>query len=460
MRRVLAESDSSRIVAARGIARWLGGYLYLRRSLPQIDGTVAVAGLSAPVEIIRDADAIPHIFAATKPTRCSASATCTRRIGCGRWSSSGGSATAGCRRSSARRRVPQDRFLRTVGFGRAAQSGVGRDARLGAAADRRVRRRRQRVHRDASRQRAAAGVHAAALRARAVDRRRRPRLGEDDGVGPERELFARAAAPRPRCARSARSGWRSCCRRIRDDGLEHPGGRRRQRCRLATAAADGQLGEASRLPARPARRCRPRVLVRTRSRERCPAATPPCATSCSAARRPKALGSNNWVVDGTLTASGKPLLANDPHLGTQAAVDLVSRAHVGRRLRGDRRDAARARRRSRSAATASSPGARPTSPPTSRISIASGSTRRGTLRRVPRRAGAAARSSRKRSASRAREPVQLDVRVTRHGPLVSDAINANNAASTASRSRAPLEPLAFRWTALDADDRRSRRSCS
>ena len=33
--------------------------------------------------------------------------------------------------------------------------------------------------------------------------------------------------------------------------------------------------------------------------------------------RTEALGSNNWVVDGTLTASGKPLLANDPHLGTR-----------------------------------------------------------------------------------------------------------------------------------------------
>ena len=54
---------------------------------------------------------------------------------------------------------------------------------------------------------------------------------------------------------------------------------------------------------------------------------------------------------------------------------LVSRAHLGRRLRRHRRDASRARRPSRSAATASSPGARPTSPPTSRISIASGSTR-------------------------------------------------------------------------------------
>src|ERR1700736_4733613 len=31
----------------------------------------------------------------------------------------------------------------------------------------------------------------------------------------------------------------------------------------------------------------------------------------------EALGSNNWVVDGTLTATGKPLLANDPHLATR-----------------------------------------------------------------------------------------------------------------------------------------------
>src|SRR5262249_44834945 len=30
-----------------------------------------------------------------------------------------------------------------------------------------------------------------------------------------------------------------------------------------------------------------------------------------------ALGSNNWVVDGAMTASGKPLLANDPHLDAQ-----------------------------------------------------------------------------------------------------------------------------------------------
>jgi penicillin G amidase len=48
--------------------------------------------------------------------------------------------------------------------------------------------------------------------------------------------------------------------------------------------------------------------------------------------------------------------------------------------------------------------------------------------------------------------VQLNVRVTRHGPLVSDAINANNAESKTTPKPQPIEPLAFRWTALDPDD--------
>ncbi|MBL8166067.1 MAG: penicillin acylase family protein [Anaerolineae bacterium] len=34
-------------------------------------------------------------------------------------------------------------------------------------------------------------------------------------------------------------------------------------------------------------------------------------------RENHSLGSNNWVISGDLTASGKPLLANDPHLGIQ-----------------------------------------------------------------------------------------------------------------------------------------------
>ena len=51
-----------------------------------------------------------------------------------------------------------------------------------------------------------------------------------------------------------------------------------------------------------------------------------------------------------------------------------------------------------------------------------------------------------------RAPVRVDVRVTRHGPLISDALNAINAELKTGPKPPPLEPLAFRWTALDADD--------
>src|SRR5258708_26658958 len=48
--------------------------------------------------------------------------------------------------------------------------------------------------------------------------------------------------------------------------------------------------------------------------------------------------------------------------------------------------------------------------------------------------------------------MNIEVRVSRHGPFVSDAINAANAEVRRGPKPPPIEPLAFRWTALDADD--------
>ena len=43
-----------------------GGFLYLtRRPFPHIDGRLRLAGLNAPVSIIRDTFGIPHIYAST-----------------------------------------------------------------------------------------------------------------------------------------------------------------------------------------------------------------------------------------------------------------------------------------------------------------------------------------------------------------------------------------------------------
>ena len=51
------------------VAAFIGGRFWTRKamhdSLPQIDGTVAIAGLSAPVTVQRDAHGVPHIHAAT-----------------------------------------------------------------------------------------------------------------------------------------------------------------------------------------------------------------------------------------------------------------------------------------------------------------------------------------------------------------------------------------------------------
>ena len=40
-----------------------GGWLWLRTSLPQVDGTVKLLGLAAPVDVTRDVYGVPHIRA-------------------------------------------------------------------------------------------------------------------------------------------------------------------------------------------------------------------------------------------------------------------------------------------------------------------------------------------------------------------------------------------------------------
>jgi penicillin amidase len=45
------------------LALALGAFLHLRRSLPQTEGEIRLTGGEAPVEILRDAHGIPHIYA-------------------------------------------------------------------------------------------------------------------------------------------------------------------------------------------------------------------------------------------------------------------------------------------------------------------------------------------------------------------------------------------------------------
>jgi penicillin amidase len=99
----------------------LGGYLFLRRSLPVTNGTVRLAGPQAPIDVVRDAHGVPYIYAQNDLDAYFAlgyvhaqdrlwQMEVQRRIGAGRLSEILGEAT-----------IQTDQFLRTLGTYRAAE---------------------------------------------------------------------------------------------------------------------------------------------------------------------------------------------------------------------------------------------------------------------------------------------------------------------------------------------------
>ena len=98
-----------------------GGYVWLRGSLPEVDGHRSVAGITAPVEIIRDRHGVPHIIGQTEEDVFFAlgyahaqdrlwQMEVSRRLGAGRLSEVMGADTLGL-----------DKGMRVLGIYRAAQ---------------------------------------------------------------------------------------------------------------------------------------------------------------------------------------------------------------------------------------------------------------------------------------------------------------------------------------------------
>ncbi|GLV48072.1 penicillin acylase [Thermus sp. LT1-2-5] len=113
-------------LVALGLLGGIGGVVYLRASLPKSEGRLALKGLSAPVEVVRDRHGVVRIKAASLEDLFFAQGFVhaqerlwqmefQRRVGQGRLSEVLGEAT-----------LAQDRFLRTFGFYRAAQSAYER----------------------------------------------------------------------------------------------------------------------------------------------------------------------------------------------------------------------------------------------------------------------------------------------------------------------------------------------
>ena len=103
-----------------------GAYLHLRRSLPQVDGEIVLAGPEAPVEILRDAHGIPHVFARSIADASFAlgfvhaqdrlwQMETSRRLASGRVAEIAGPAA-----------LPIDRLMRTLGLRRVAAANLAR----------------------------------------------------------------------------------------------------------------------------------------------------------------------------------------------------------------------------------------------------------------------------------------------------------------------------------------------
>jgi len=156
------------------------------------------------------------------------------------------------------------------------------------------------------------------------------------------------------------------------------------------------------------------------------------------------IGSNNWVVNGSRTTSGKPLLANDPHLSLAApAIWYFTRQKApGIDVMGATLPGGNAVILGRTAGVAW--GFTNTGPDVQDLY----------LEELNDRGEARTPDGWQKLASRVEtirvkgeKDVQITVRESRHGPLISDA-NAPLAAAVDGRKYA----VALRWTALAADN--------
>lgn len=162
------------------------------------------------------------------------------------------------------------------------------------------------------------------------------------------------------------------------------------------------------------------------------------------------IGSNNWVVDGSRSASGKPLLANDPHLGLKAPA-LWYLAHLsapGLEVAGATLPGMPMVILGRNARIAW--GFTNTGPDTQDLYLEQIDPSDPTRYRTP--DGWAAFVERTEIIRVKGAPdVALKVRETRHGPVISD-VHPQAAGTMRSRRLGERYVLAFQWAAMRTED--------
>jgi penicillin amidase len=266
-------------------------YVTLRGTVPAASGTLAIAGLSAPVEVVRDREGVPHIFAETTDDLYLAlgfvhaqdrlwQMELHRRTGQGRLSEVFGERT-----------VNADVLLRTLDlYGHAERSLAALPAEARAALDAYAR-----------------GVNAFLTR---------PRGWLEPRLPPEFLLLRHEPEP-----------WRPADSAviIKLMALSLSMNINQEILRLSLAAQGLTSAEIEDLLPLDQAGARPRLpeladLYPLRS----PGGTPQRRADAAIPSETVLDGvigtgaSNNWVVSGAITSSGKPMLANDPHLHLEA----------------------------------------------------------------------------------------------------------------------------------------------
>ncbi|HYD80141.1 MAG TPA: penicillin acylase family protein [Paucimonas sp.] len=255
---------------------------YRGASLPRIDGEIRLPGLSAPVDIVRDAEGIPHIYAKSVEDAYFAlgfvhaqdrlwQMEMNRRIAAGRVAEILGPSA-----------LDTDRFLRTLGIRRNAES---IHANLGSEA------------------RAVLAAYARGVNAWLVRR---------DGPLPPEFLLTGAPAPEPWQPADS-IGWQTMMAWDLGANWTQELLRMRLSQRLSLEQIRQFLAPYPGDPPLPTQDYTAlyRTLAGTTQHLAAVAAIAPPSLV-------EGMGSNNWVVSGALSATGKPLLANDPHLGLTA----------------------------------------------------------------------------------------------------------------------------------------------
>jgi penicillin amidase len=383
----------------------LAGFFYLRSSLPQLDGSLHLDGLSDSIEIVRDTNAIPHIFA--KDARDAYFALgyvhaqdrlwqleMNRRIGSARLAEIFGPAA-----------LDQDKFLRTLGIRRTA-SAIYR--RLDTATRERL-------------QAYAAGINEfLKTRTGAL-----PPEFLIAGVSPEPWTPEDSIAWQLMMAWDLSANWSQEILRLR---LSQKLSSQKIQEFLAPYPGDTAL------PLPDLKRFYAGLNINlTHFAQAAPASLPEGA------------GSNNWVVSGQRTQSGKPLLANDPHLGLTAPaiwyfahLDAPNLKTIGATLPG--LPAIILGRNERIAW-----GFTNTGPDTQDLFVEKIDPANPSNYLTP-TGSSPFNIVEERIKVKGAEDVMLKVRITRHGPVISDVAKAT----------VGLLPedfvLAFAWTALAEDD--------